>query len=107
MKKRLRRLAVVLFLAGIVPAAGPFYLGLVRDDIHAHSAVGDTGLQLITISGFLVILAGTYLVYLSGKRFILPRNQQQPVSDPKKDRGEGVLSSSQPVTPREKELPKS
>lgn len=107
MKKRLRRLALLLFLAGTVPAAGPFYLGLVRDDIHAHSAVGDTGLQLITISGFLVLLAGTYLVYLSGKGFILPRNQEQPVSDPKIDRGEGALPSQQPVTTREKESPES
>ena len=87
MKKRLRRLAVILFLAGIVPAAGPFYLGLVRDDIHAHSAVGDTGLQLITISGFLVILAGTYLVYLSGKRFILPPHPGAARQRPEKRSG--------------------
>ena len=41
--------------------------GLIRDDIHAHSDLGDKGLQAITISGLLVLAAGIYLLYLSAK----------------------------------------
>jgi|UniRef100_A0A7C3LWK2 hypothetical protein len=89
MKPKLRLLAALLLLSGVFPAGGPVYLGLVRDDIHAHSDLGDTGLQLITISGFLVLLAGAYLFYLSGKAFNLPGDLETPLSDPKRDRGEG------------------
>ncbi len=67
MKKRLRFLGILFFLGGIIPAGGPVYLGLIRDDIHAHSDLGDKGLQAITISGLLVLAAGIYLLYLSAK----------------------------------------
>ncbi|MHB1287252.1 MAG: hypothetical protein ACYCYP_11985 [Leptospirales bacterium] len=65
MKKRLRIIAILLIVAGIVPAGGPVYLGLVRDDIHAHSAVGDYGMQAITFSGALTVLLGLLLLVLS------------------------------------------
>lgn len=99
MNARLRRLAALLLLAGIFPAVGPIYLGLVRDDIHAHSDVGDTGLQLITISGFLVLLAGIYLYWLSGKTFSPPVSRERRVSDEKRGRVEGALPSSEPEKP--------
>jgi hypothetical protein len=67
MKKKLRFLGFFLFLAGIIPAGGPVYLGLIRDDIHAHSDFGDKGLQAITASGLLVLAAGIYLLFLSSK----------------------------------------
>jgi hypothetical protein len=54
-----------VFVLGLVPAAGPLYLGLVRDDIHAHSKVGDLGLQAITISGILIVLSGLVLLLKS------------------------------------------
>lgn len=107
MKTRLKRIAVILLLAGIAPAVGPVYLGLVRDDIHAHSGVGDKGLQLITISGFLVLLAGTYLFWLSGKSFSPPRNQDTRVIDRRRGRGAGVSPSPEPEKPHEKGLPGS
>ena len=67
MKKKLRFLGFFLFLAGVIPAGGPVYLGLIRDDIHAHSDFGDKGLQAITASGFLVLAAGIYLLFLSSR----------------------------------------
>lgn len=60
----------IIALCGIIPAAGPVYLGLVRDDIHAHSRMGDLGLQAITISGVLIVVLGLVLVASSGKRLI-------------------------------------
>ncbi len=65
MKKRLRTIAILLFAAGVVPAGGPVCLGLVRDDIHAHSSIGDYGLQAITASGFVIMALGLYLLWLS------------------------------------------
>ncbi|MHB8421268.1 MAG: hypothetical protein ACYC9S_00505 [Leptospirales bacterium] len=65
MKKKLRLIAMLLLLAGVVPAGGPIYLGIVRDDVHAHSAIGDYGLQAITASGILIIVLGLFLLGLS------------------------------------------
>ncbi|MHB1606623.1 MAG: hypothetical protein ACYCTV_09580 [Leptospirales bacterium] len=65
MKKKLRLIAMLLLLAGVVPAGGPVYLGIVRDDVHAHSAIGDYGLQAITASGILIIVLGLFLLGLS------------------------------------------
>ncbi|AFS52412.1 hypothetical protein [Leptospirillum ferriphilum] len=67
MKKKLRILGALLLVSGIIPAGGPVYLGLIRDDIHAHSDLGDKGLQAITVSGILVLAAGISLLYLSTK----------------------------------------
>jgi len=60
-------IGIIVFIASIPPAIGPVYLGLVRDDIHAHSFIGDTGLQVITISGTVTAVLGLYLLLL-GKR---------------------------------------
>ena len=60
-------IGIAIFIAGIPSAIGPVYLGLVRDDIHAHSFVGDTGLQVITICGTVTALLGLYL-FLLGKK---------------------------------------
>ncbi len=60
-------IGIAIFIAGIPSAIGPVYLGLVRDDIHAHSFVGDTGLQVITICGTVTSLLGLYL-FLLGKK---------------------------------------
>jgi len=67
MKKRLTNIGIIIFIAAIPPAVGPVYLGLVRDDIHAHSFVGDTGLQVITICGVVNALLGLYLLLLGKK----------------------------------------
>ncbi len=64
-------IGIAIFIAGIPSAIGPVYLGLVRDDIHAHSFVGDTGLQVITICGTVTSLLGLYL-FLLGKK--MPRS---------------------------------
>jgi len=66
-KKRLMTIGIIIFTAAIPSAIGPVFLGLVRDDIHAHSFVGDTGLQVITICGVVTALLGLYLFFL-GKR---------------------------------------
>ena len=65
MKKRLKLIATLLLFAGSFPAAGPIYLGLVRDDIHAHSAIGDYGLQAITASGVIIMALALFLFGLS------------------------------------------
>jgi hypothetical protein len=65
LKRRLAFIGAGLSIIGIVPAAGPLYLGIVRDDIHAHSHLGDYGLQAITVAGALVVLSGLYLLALS------------------------------------------
>lgn len=66
-KKRLMNIGIIVFIASIPPAVGPVYLGLVRDDIHAHSFVGDTGLQVITVCGVINALLGLYLLLLGKK----------------------------------------
>jgi hypothetical protein len=63
--RTVRLIGGAVFVLGLVPAAGPLYLGLVRDDIHAHSKVGDLGLQAITISGILIVLSGLVLLLKS------------------------------------------
>ena len=59
--KSVRILGVVMALVALVPAAGPMYLGIIRDDIHAHSKVGDLGLQAITLAGIALVIAGLVL----------------------------------------------
>jgi hypothetical protein len=66
--KKIRILGGSVLVFGLIPAVGPLYLGLVRDDIHAHSAVGDLGLQAITISGILIVLSGFLLIFESRRR---------------------------------------
>lgn len=66
--KKIRILGGSVMVLGLIPAVGPLYLGLVRDDIHAHSKVGDMGLQAITIAGVLIVLSGLFLVFESGRR---------------------------------------
>ena len=59
--KSVRLLGVVMTVVALVPAAGPLYLGIIRDDIHAHSKVGDLGLQAITLAGIVLVTAGLFL----------------------------------------------
>ncbi len=61
--KALRLLGAMMSLIALIPAVGPYYLGIVRDDIHAHSKVGDLGLQAITISGIFLVAAGLLLTF--------------------------------------------
>lgn len=65
LKRRLALLGIGLSVVGIIPAAGPVYLGIIREEIHAHSRLGDYGLQAITFAGAVVVITGLYLVILS------------------------------------------
>ncbi len=72
--KKIRMLGGIVVVLGLIPAAGPLYLGLVRDDIHAHSRVGDMGLQAITAAGVLIVLSGALLL-LESRRQALARKE--------------------------------
>ena len=61
-QKTVRLLGGAIALLSLIPASGPLILGIVRDDIHAHSRTGDLGLQAITLSGILLLAAGLFLV---------------------------------------------
>ncbi len=73
LKKRLALLGTGLAVVGIVPAAGPVYLGIIREEVHAHSRLGDYGLQAITLAGAIVVISGLYLVLLSRSSDSRPR----------------------------------
>ncbi len=60
-QKTVRLLGGAIALLSLIPALGPLILGIVRDDIHAHSRVGDLGLQAITLSGVFLFVAGILL----------------------------------------------
>ena len=66
-QKSVRLLGGAIALLALIPASGPLILGIVRDDIHAHSRVGDLGLQAITLSGVLLLAAGILLLAKGGK----------------------------------------
>ena len=59
--KSIRLVGGVITIVALIPAAGPYYLGIVRDDIHAHSRMGDVGLQIMTVAGLALMLAGLIL----------------------------------------------
>ena len=59
--KSVRLFGALMATVALVPAAGPLYLGIIRDDIHAHSKVGDLGLQAITVAGIALVVAGLVL----------------------------------------------
>ncbi|MGC8529506.1 MAG: hypothetical protein ACP5OP_04820 [Leptospirillia bacterium] len=65
--KTVRLAGAAILLLSVVPAGGPVYLGIIRDDVHAHSRLGDLGLQAITVSGVGLMLLGLFLV-LKGVR---------------------------------------
>ncbi len=67
-QKTVRLLGGAIALLALIPASGPLLLGIVRDDIHAHSRVGDLGLQAITLSGILLFGAGILLLAKGGNR---------------------------------------
>ncbi len=60
--KTVRLAGATILLLSIVPAGGPVYLGIIRDDVHAHSRVGDLGLQAITVSGIALMILGAILL---------------------------------------------
>ncbi len=60
-EKTVRILGGAIALLSLIPATGPLFLGIVRDDIHAHSRIGDLGLQAITFSGILIAVFGALL----------------------------------------------
>lgn len=70
--RTVKRVGGAIAAFGLVPASGPVLLGLVRDDIHAHSGVGDLGLQAITLAGWLIVLLGGILV-------VAPLSSERPV----------------------------
>ncbi len=62
-----RILGGVVALLSLIPAGGPYVLGILRDDIHAHSRIGDLGLQAMTLSGVALFLVGV-LIAIRGFR---------------------------------------
>ena len=65
--KSVRVAGAAILALSVVPAGGPVYLGIVRDDVHAHSHIGDLGLQAITVSGVGLMAAGLLLLLRGGK----------------------------------------
>ena len=62
----IRLAGVAIALIALVPAGGPVFLGIIRDDVHAHSRTGDMGLQAITVSGFALVGLGLFLILRAG-----------------------------------------
>ena len=65
--KTLRLIGAAILILSVVPAGGPVYLGIIRDDVHAHSRLGDLGLQAITVSGLALMVLGLFLLLKGGR----------------------------------------
>lgn len=65
--KTLRLIGAAILILSVVPAGGPVYLGIIRDDVHAHSRLGDLGLQAITVSGLALMILGLFLLLKGGR----------------------------------------
>jgi hypothetical protein len=65
--KSVRLFGAAILILSVVPAGGPVYLGIIRDDVHAHSRLGDLGLQAITGSGIVLMLLGLFLLLKGGR----------------------------------------
>lgn len=65
-RKSIRLAGAAIALIALVPAGGPVFLGIIRDDVHAHSRTGDLGLQAITVSGLLLFGLGILLILRAG-----------------------------------------
>ena len=73
--KTVRRTGAAILIFSVVPAGGPVYLGIIRDDVHAHSRLGDLGLQAITVSGLVLMLLGLFLLLKGGRVEGSPENR--------------------------------
>lgn len=65
--KTIRLAGAAILILSVVPAGGPVYLGIIRDDVHAHSRLGDLGLQAITVSGLALMVLGLFLLLKGGR----------------------------------------
>ena len=73
--KTIRLAGAAILILSVVPAGGPVYLGIIRDDVHAHSRLGDLGLQAITVSGLVLMLLGLFLLLKGGRVEGSPENR--------------------------------
>ena len=73
--KSVRLFGAAILILSVVPAGGPVYLGIIRDDVHAHSRLGDLGLQAITVSGLVLMLLGLFLLLKGGRVEGSPENR--------------------------------
>ena len=74
--KAIRLTGAAILVLSVIPAGGPVYLGIIRDDVHAHSRIGDLGLQAITVSGLALMAAGLLLL-LRGYRETNSKNARK------------------------------
>ena len=73
--KTIRLAGAAILILSVVPAGGPVYLGIIRDDVHAHSRLGDLGLQAITVSGLALMVLGLFLLLKGGRVEGSPENR--------------------------------
>ena len=74
--KAIRLTGAAILVLSVIPAGGPVYLGIIRDDVLAHSRIGDLGLQAITVSGLALMAAGLLLL-LRGYRETNSKNARK------------------------------